>query len=172
MWAQGGCHAARARPAKAQGSGLLYWGATPILLPFLFPFIFFNYVFERFCWITSLESEIQSRNSWCHWGIGQWVKYFDLIISVFFQVLTSVSSFDFNIQYRYRWGTVHCLTHCTRKRWKSSWSCTNHLPELQRSGRGAKAAVLNTGDTLVRFGSLPAISLDGSASLAPTLVSQ
>ena len=52
---------------------------------------FWAFCFERFSWITCLESEIQSRNSWCHWGIGQWVKYFDLIISVFFQVLTSIS---------------------------------------------------------------------------------
>ena len=83
-----------------------------------------------------------------------------------FQILTLI------IHYRCRWGTVHCLTHCTRRRWKSSWSFTNHLPELQQSGRGAKAAVHNSGDTLVHSGSLCSydiIVLDHNATLHRTL---
>ena len=86
-------------------------------------------------------------------------------------MLSISSNLDINFHYRCRWVTVHCLTPCTRRRWRSSWNSTNHLPELQQSGRGAKAVVLNTGDTLVHSGRLSndIISLDHIGTLHRTL---
>ena len=66
-----------------------------------------------------------------------------------------------HFHYRCRWVTVHCLTPCTRRRWRSSSSFIGLSPRPQWSGRGAKAAVHNTGDTLAPFGSLSKLSFYG-----------
>ena len=78
----------------------------------------------------------------------------DWPVSENFDFVIFCQNLNINFHNRCRWATVHCLTPCTRRRWRSSSSFIGRFPKPQQSGRDAKAAVHNTGDTLVPFGSL------------------
>ena len=63
---------------------LVYYIEVALPLPF-FSLYFWAFCFVRFSWITCLESEVQSRSSWCHWEIGQWVNSLTLYVLSFFK---------------------------------------------------------------------------------------
>ena len=108
-------------------------------LPFPFPWIFSSFVKVLLNYLPGIRDPVRKfLVSLRDWPVS---KNFDFIL---------ISQ----LHYRCRWGTVRCLTPCTRRRWRSSWSFIAHFPKPQWSGRDAKAAVHNTGDTLVPFGSL------------------
>ena len=114
-------------------------------LPFPFPWIFSSFVKVLLNYLPGIRDPVRKfLVSLRDWPVG---KNFDFIIwCFFFKILIS------QLYYRCRWGTVRCLTPCTRRRWRSSSSFIGRFPKPQWSGRDAKAAVHNTGDTLVLFG--------------------